>query len=298
MNNFAIPVSLPGGRKEYFYELKIHDYKNILKFIKNNDFNGLSLYFEEMLLRLISNKDAYYTLNGFDKLIIIMFLRAVCVGSEIKCVKTAEGKNKTFTIKIFEKINELLSSNLLTDKIIKNNLYEITLSVPQNILLTDKSEIIKQCMRTIKVTDSEPVNLFELNTIDREQAFEYIPSLDFKIIQGFINETNKSCTDICLLNDVPGIIETKIELNFFNNSIMVYLFSIFSDDLANFYDNLYIGYTRLFLGSDVYDMTPAELLLYCNILKTELKQQQEQTENQNKGYNILSGPPPSPVEFS
>ncbi len=68
---FNVKIKLPSGKERRVQELSNKDYLTIIKFAENKDYEGLNLFFEDIVL----DPD----LNIFDRLYILIYIRMLFV---------------------------------------------------------------------------------------------------------------------------------------------------------------------------------------------------------------------------
>ena len=56
----------------------------INKFITNSDDTGLFDYFEQLIQELLIDKTVYTKLYNVDKFLMLLNIRSICIGNEIK----------------------------------------------------------------------------------------------------------------------------------------------------------------------------------------------------------------------
>ena len=82
---FSSKLDLPILKEEIRYtHLNNSNYLDILKFISNNDDNGLLNYFNYILTSNICDKSLIYRLSNIEKFIILLDLRSKLLGDKLQ----------------------------------------------------------------------------------------------------------------------------------------------------------------------------------------------------------------------
>ena len=77
---FSFPVNITNNKEVFCKELTNGHYKNILKYLQNNDDVNLAKYFEQIISELVKEKN----LNYIDKLIILLYARSVSINANLE----------------------------------------------------------------------------------------------------------------------------------------------------------------------------------------------------------------------
>ena len=77
---FNVKIKLPSGKERRVQELSNKDYLTIIKFAENKDYEGLNLFFEDIIL----DPD----LNIFDRLYILIYIRMLFVDDMLSFLTT------------------------------------------------------------------------------------------------------------------------------------------------------------------------------------------------------------------
>ena len=106
--DFSSKLFLPVLKQEIRYSnLNNKHYLDILKFITNNDDEGLINYFEEIIEKNIKNRVSINTLSNIEKFLILLDLRSILLGDKLQLINKQD-------------INIDLSISSIRDNLINN----------------------------------------------------------------------------------------------------------------------------------------------------------------------------------
>jgi hypothetical protein len=290
INEFKLKIYIPSlENKIYFSELKNYHLINILKFITNKDSKGLSNYFDFVIINLLENKELFNSLDVFDKLIILLQLKAINVNSELKFkISSSQSENRLITFDLFKEIKTLTEHKLIKSKEIEiENNFFIRASIPRKLFIENFDDIFNHCIKLFKI--NEETFIFEdLEEKMKDRIFESISGEHIQKIFSFLEEVNNSCNEITFLSSNSYINDlNNLKLNFFNNSILNFLEVIYSEDLKNVFELMYVITSKLNISiTDFYNQIPSESLLMYALYEKEIKHQNEEIEKSTKSPGV------------
>jgi hypothetical protein len=259
-SNFLIPIQITNNTVINCKELKNRDYFSILKYLQNQDYKNLSLFFENLINESLQEKTVFKKLNLIDKAIILLTLRSICISPEI----TLESKKLQKIIKkinisnIIKKLQELKfeRSISINEKII------INLSLPKKLSYNSLDEVIENCIYSITNDSNDKI----LDPDEISETLSLLPGSYFFEINKFVQEAEDTLSKITLIEADDAFNLKSINCSLLSNNIFSFMLSVFSDSLINFYNLIYIFGTKLNLSkSDFEDLTPAESTLLTNM---------------------------------
>lgn len=282
---FLIPVQITNNTVINCYEIKNEDYFSILKYLQNQDFKNLSVFFENLIFKLLQDKNQYNLLNVIDKVIVLLTLRSICISPEI----ALESKKLHKTIKKLN-INNIIKKlqDLKFEKAINlSNKLVVNLSLPKKLSFLSLDEVMESCVHSItNETDTKILNQSEI-----KETLSLLPGNFFFEIKQFVQEAEQMLSNIILVEADENFNLKNISCSILSNSIFSFLLNLFSDSLINFYQLIYIFGNKLNLSkSDFDNLTPAESTLLVNfyikeqedIAKSSKPQSQSIVQNVDK----------------
>jgi len=289
INRFKLQLFIPSlNRKEYFDELRNLHLINILKFITNKDTKGLSQYFDFLLLELLHNKEIFYKLDVFDKSIILLQLKAININSEIKFKLKIENENKLILFNLFNEIKSLTEKPFVKSKEIEiDKNFKLYLSLPTTLYIENIDDIFNHCIKTI-IIDNVTYDFEKLDLSIKEKLFENISGIHTQKIIMFFEEIKESCKGLYFLSQNKYLNElNSLELNPFNNSIISFLELMYSEDLKNIFDLMYILASKIKISIEEFlNLIPSESLMLYSLYAKEVQQQNDDIEKSTKKNDI------------
>ena len=272
----------------YFDELKNFHLLNILKFTTNKDNKGLAEYFEYVVKELIQDKSLFHQLDSFDKFIILLQFKAININPELKFKINVKDESKVLAYDIFQEIKNLTEAKLVKEKILKiDHNFSVHLSIPLKLYIENFDDVFLNCIKFVKI-DDQSFDFDALTDDEQNQIFESISGSFLNQIMEFLNESKKSCQDVNFLK-VNNYIEelNSLKLDFFNNSMLGFLELIYSEDLKNLFELIYVLINKVKLGlTEFYDLVPSESLLLYSLYAKDVKTQNEEMEKSTKKSSI------------
>lgn len=262
MNSFNLLCWIP-SKKNYFRirELTLLQYELVLKYILNNDDEGLENCFEEIIKLNLGLKD----LNKFDKWFILSFLRAVCISPiSVYKIKTKENTTAAADISILE-ILEKISDKYLKEKIfIETSDLKLEFTIPQNLY---SKNILKECFSAAFYNNTQ----LNLNSKEKDIILDKMSSNFKQLIK---NNISREYDDISF-RLISRLEEFGIKGPYFkltDNTLFDHvkrLYSLWSNVLQ---EKKYILIGKIgFSLNDIHNMTPLECEVYINHYKQEQK---------------------------
>lgn len=263
MNGFNFLCWVP-SQKNYFRlkELNFYQYELILKYILNNDDEGLEKCFEEVL---VNNLPDRIKLNKFDKWFILCFLRAVCISPvSVYKVKTKENNSAAADISILEML-ERISDKTLKDKIFINlQDVELVFTVPHNLATSD---ILKESLIAAVINKEEAI----LNEYEKDIILNKMSNALKQLAKSNISNEFDDC-NFKLLSRLEefGIKSPSFKIT--DNTLFEHVKRLYSLWSNVFHEKKYILINKVgFNVKDIMDMTPLECDVYINHYKQEQK---------------------------
>lgn len=293
---FYSKIDLPILKKKIsFNHLNNQHYFEILKFITNNDDIGLNEYFEWLLSEIIIEKEYLKSLTNVEKFLIILELRITSLGDQIQL--NIENKAKVdislLSIKnnILKNINEIELS-----KIIKDNDIEIKLNIPNSLLIQNIDNIYHNIIDYIKIQEQK-INFYFLTEEEKDSIINNIP---VNIITEMLNfvKINDIFNKINIITENKKIGLEGLKLSVFDKTLLLFLKSIYNDNLLNFYEIQYILMSKINLSFDQFmRMNMNECKIFINFYNRDMKKQQEEQQKSSSSSSVPKIPMPSMPKF-
>jgi hypothetical protein len=262
MKRFNLLCWIP-SKKDYFRikELTLLQYELILKYILNNDDEGLENCFEEIIKLNLGIRD----LNKFDKWFILSFLRAVCISPvSVYKVKTRDNTTAIADISILEMLEKISDKSFKEKIFIETSDLKLVFTIPQNFY---SKNILKECFSAAYYNNT----LLNLNSNEKDIILDKMSSAFKQLIK---NNISKEYDDINF-KLISRLEEFNIKVPYFkltDNTLFDHvkrLYSVWSNVLQ---EKKYILIGKIgFSLNDIHYMTPLECEVYINHYKQEQK---------------------------
>jgi hypothetical protein len=115
---FNVKIKLPSGKERRVQELSNKDYLTIIKFAENKDYEGLNLFFEDIIL----DPD----LNIFDRLYILIYIRMLFVDDML----VISNNERQIDVSLVTLLNTLESNYKDLETVFEENGIKVVLDLP------------------------------------------------------------------------------------------------------------------------------------------------------------------------
>jgi len=258
-------------------------YFDLLKFITNNDDEGLNYFFENLILELIVDKSLYSKLSNLEKFLILLDLRSTSVGDSLQVTGTNSSKIDLSLISIKNSIQNKIDILELSKCLKCGNNYNVYLSTPKTFLIDDIDKMYTEIIDKIQIND-EILNFFDLTNNEKELIINNIPATISSNILTFIKNIQFSVGEINIITGNEKFGLETIKLSVFDKTMFLFLKSIFTDDLYNYYELQYNLSNKMNVSYEHFmKMSPNECKLFINFYNKEMKKQEEAQQKQGGG---------------
>jgi hypothetical protein len=277
-----------------FRNLNNNHYFDILKFITNNDDDGLNEYFENLLLTLIVNKSFFSKLSNLEKFLILLDLRSISVGDQLQITGLNSIKVDLSLMSIKNSINDkILNSNFKKTLNFDKNC-NISLSIPKTFFVDDIDKIYTEIIDNIEM-DKEIINFCDLTNEEKLLILDKIPATTSGDILQFITNIQNVISNINIITGNEKFGLETIKLSVFDKTMFMFLKSIFTDDLYNYYELQFNLSNKMNVSYDHFmKMSPNECKLFINFYNKEMKKQEEAQQKQGGSMPSLPSMPSIP----
>ena len=278
-------------------ELTTKDYITLVKCIANDDTTVIESVFEELIKSQLP-KNIYNKITRLDKFFILLTIRAVSVGPTVSLTFTDEPTGKPYTshVQLFEVLQHIADVEYVFSKEIEVVPGEVTVTItpPNGLQASVEEEVLLDCIRTIKINKTR----HDMSSFSREQKKNIVDNLPGKIIhelQLYINDSTNTFGDVMIFKKLnphtPQPVPEEYAVNFYDNSMIGFIMTCFSESLKYIYDIIYVLSKHCTFSSDlIMGSTFAELRMYVDLYEEDLKEQQKAMDEENKSGS--SSPPP------
>lgn len=287
---FTSKLYLPILKKEIRYESLInYHYFNILKFITNNDDEGLNYYFEDIVKNLIVDKDLYSKLSNLEKFLILLDMRSTSVGDTLQLNGSTATRIDLSLNSIKNNIINKFKEIEITKTIIHDTV-KVHLSIPKQFFIDDIDKMYHEIIDKIEIND-EILYYFNLTDLEKEGIINYIPAGIAGDMLNFIKTSQDIIATINIVTGNPKFGLDNIQLSVFDKNMFFFLKSIYTDDLYNYYDLQYNLSNKMNVSYEHFmKMSPNECKMFINFYNKDISKQEEAQSKQQGSYPKPSMP--------
>lgn len=284
---FSSKLFLPVLKEEVRYQnLNNSNYLDILKFITNNDDEGLLIYFEEILKEKIQNKKIISKLTNIEKFLILLDLRSVLLGDKLGLLNK-ENINIDLSI---SSIRDNLINNIKNIELIKNVYYNniyLSLSIPNSLNVENIDQVYKELIKEVKIED-ENIEFSLLTEEEKDTIISNLPANLSQELLKFLDICQGVSENFSIIKGNERLGIDNIPLRVFDKTMFSFLKSTFGNDLMGFYELQFNMMSKLNVSSDNFmKMTPNECKIFINFYNQDMKRQEE---GQRSGGSMPSMP--------
>lgn len=291
---FSTKVYLPVLKKEIRIEpITNYHFLNLIKFITNDDDEGINDYFEYIISEIIIDKEIINTLTNLEKFIILLNAKSLASGNKLQLIGKNQVKTDVLISSLLKNIlNKLQNINFAHNIILKN--IEIGISLPKKLKINNIDDIYKEIINYIKIDDNN-ILFFLLTELEKEDIINNIPVSFVGDILDYTVKTQEKINNLNIItgNEKMGL--DTIPLNLFDNTLFYFLKSIFNDNLKNIYELQYVLINKVLLSYEHFlQITPNDCKIFINLYNEDIKKQQEQQKNSESAPPSLPSMPSMP----
>jgi hypothetical protein len=272
---FSSKLFLPVLNEEVRYlNLNNNNYLDILKFVTNNDDEGLIDYFDNILQEKILDKNLVSKLSVIEKFLILLDLRSILLGDKLQLI------NK-------ENINIDLSISSIRDNLIKNinnielikyinyNNIQLCLSTPKSFDTENIDKIYKEIIDKIKI-DEDIIDFYSLTDEDKDHIINNLPANLAQELLEYIEFCQDISQNIDIIKGNDRIGLDSVPLRVFDKTLFMFLKNTFGNDLMGFYELQFNMMSKLNVSSDNFmKMSPAECKIFIQFYNQDMKRQED-----------------------
>jgi len=260
--NFSFPINL-GNNTVNLKEISFNDYKNICKsFYNQTDAKNLSKLFNKIIDTYVEGTP---TLNVHEKIILLLNIRSLTLGTEVKINydKKSVNLNTNYLISKLEYSQEPFEYKL--DNTV------LTFGLPNNFVVDQNDFVNCICESLISITiDSKDINVKDFKLEQKMELLNSLPSIPLlEVYKAVFN----NCKDFNLT--IPSI--DNFKLNLFDTSFLYFLKFIFDEKIETVLELEYNLRRHLnYNSNDLSSVTYPESKIMLNKFAKEMKDKNSQ----------------------
>lgn len=244
--------------EEYFKLSKIFHYKD--------DFL-LQDFFNNQIKHFLEDKEIFLKLTCIEKFIIWLTIYKVCISETISIF--SHTLNDHISIKIQDIIDNINTIDFVNKKTIElqDNIY-ITLNAPRNFHLKDVDEAITDVIYSI-TDDGKNYYISSFSESEKNQFLKSLPINIFDSLKEFLNTIAEN--NFKILPETEKIKFEQLDINVVNNSLFLFLKSIFNIDLKSHYNNILFSISQFKSIDTYFSVSPTDFTTLYKIYEANMK---------------------------
>lgn len=284
-------------------ELSTRDYISIVKYVINDDSELIEEAFESILQAHVS-ADIYDKLTRLDKFFILCTIRAVSVAPSLSLTFNDDKSIRPYTsrIALFDILQNIADTDFTHNRVIDlNDDLSISITLPTKLSTDSVDDMLLDCISTLTISGTTH-NIKEYTVPQRKTILDTLPGKVISSLHEYVADSSSVFGDIVLFKklnpyDTSNLPE-EYKVNLFDNSLMSFLMTGYSESIKYIYDVIYILSRKCHFSSDViYNSTFAEVRMYVDLYEEELKEREKALADQEKKNSTstmptLGGAPP------
>lgn len=222
MLHFYVKVELTHNKIVRIRELNNREYGVYLKTIMENDGEDVNTVTDDIIKLVLKDPKDFETLSYLDKLILLLVLRTISIGSYISKVDTFDGNEKE--LPILEIVNEILDKcrGLAVQYTIDMGPLKLFMSIPRGLRFYPEMDESGDALNYIQIGDIRA----EYNTLSKEDKESIENSMGQEHFQNIYRAVHK------FDSDVLGTIKIQSLADFFN--VQEFTLSYFTGEMSSF----------------------------------------------------------------
>lgn len=288
ISGFSYNVYVPSLHGDVRYsELTNKMYMGILKYIQNDDDDGLEQLLEHYIHTLCLEPDRINNLDRLDKYCVIMTIIMMSIGNTLQYNIQCDETDKEYTIDIsvgsvITKINDLNVTSLQVD--LDHDSY-ILMKAPESIRGMTNNTI--SCVHLNGVT----YDVSRMTTDQLNQLLENLPYNIYNKLQQTYESLHQECNDIVYFEYrtpyVKDSTPVQYRFNLYNDDFFRFIKLLLREDLLGYYKMYYALTTKFkFDMTYIQSITPTETKMYLSMVREDIKKKQEQSTQQTTNKNL------------
>ena len=256
----------------YCSEISLKEYKVILKSLLTQNLSDTFLVNINKLLRKNTtlSLDEINNLNFVEYFIILVFIRVISMGGELKLVFTHENKKTGVTLNLNNTIKNFIPALLLKEKKITLEDIEFTLAIPA----FKKFLSFNNSLTEFYIKSATVKNYTTFEQADISLLINTLTPVSYKKIIDECISFNEQLTKLYFYNNFKK--EFSISFVPHPDSILYYLKLVFNDDLQILYNDIHYLSKLENLSTDyLINCTPGEFKLHAKILEAAAREKDE-----------------------
>ena len=265
-------------------ELHNRDHLNILKYSRNNDYQGLSEYLEDLIISKIHNPPS--RIHRIDKFCILLTMIMICIDPMITLQAKCETTEQDYELVIdVGDILNIISNVDYKDITVKMDNINISFSNSDEIYVSGTDEIT-QYINSVTI-HNQLYDLSETTVEEFSLILDKLPGKSFAMIRDAIYTLKSRFDDIELLRfqspydeETPPVV---LNIDLITNELFELIKTLFGQDLNGYYEMQFAMMSNYHFPPQYFDQcTPIESKIFYSYMKKDVDDRNSQLEKSQK----------------
>jgi len=273
---FYLNFEAPSTRtKHKISELNFLQFKELNKYILNNNDLLLEKYIDEIIENNLEFKTDIREFTNYDKFCLMVLQRIICIAPDLEFSE----KNQTHRLPLTNFLKQIFEFNTQFKKILTMDNITVELGLPTHFVYDNFLDLTTYIIQQIKF-ENETINFNALQDNEKDEVLKLLPASVIFEIKNFYETIVENFKQIKF--KLPTINE-NIELNPFNQSLLDIIKYFFKTNLTSLYEMQYFIVSKIFYTPEYVDKnTFVENIMLLNLFEKEQKKVEEQQNKQNQ----------------
>jgi hypothetical protein len=261
--------------KHKISELSFLQFKELNKYILNNNDLLLEKFIDELIETNLEIKKDIKTFTNYDKFCLMVLQRTICIAPDLEFTE----KNQTHRLPLTNFLKQIFEFNIQFKKTLTIDNITVELGLPTHFVYDNFLDLSTYIIQQIKF-ENEVINFNTLKDNEKDEVLKLLPASIIFEIKNFYETIIESFKQIKF--KLPTI-EEDIELNPFNKSLLDIIKYFFKTNLTSLYEMQYFIVSKIFYTPEYVDKnTFVENIMLLNLFEKEQKKIEEQQNKQNQ----------------
>lgn len=248
-------------------ELTNEEYFKLCKIFHHKDDFLLQDFFSNQIKHFLEDKEIYFKLTCVEKFVIWLTIYKVCVSETISIFSYT--LNDHISINIQDIINNVNLIDFVNEKTIElQDKISITLNAPRNFYLRAADEAIVDIIYSI-TDDGKKYYIGEFTESEKGQFLKSLPIDIFDSLKEFFYSVAEN--NFKILPETEKIKFEQLDINVVNNSLFLFLKSIFNIDLKSHYNNMLFSVSQFNSINTYFSITPTDFTALYKLYEANMK---------------------------
>lgn len=270
---FNIPITLPSGKKVRVNELKNRHYLCIIKFCTNNDLEGLSMYFKQVLFEEFN---ICRDLNYIDICYILIYIRMVFISPTIQI----QG-DKPINVELGPILNNMEDLDIVNNRNITVDGVDIEVGLPTEIYFDNIDDLIISSIYSVSF-NGKKIDFLNISQEDKIKVITVLPAKLYASLTSFVRGLNDKLGSILVVKNNTVFKIDEFKINAFSNQLLHFIKNIYTENLSNFFHLMYHYNNKVIHDATLFmELSPIDSNILFNLYRKEIEDKNKESKKEN-----------------